>query len=131
VSGDVRYVLRDGGRDRLEILAESSRDPLGFAVLPVTVATPDRTTDYFLVFIAEKQSGMWVAAINAPEFRDWADVSVHEMRELASLGADDAKVVARSVRAAPDLWVPVWQAEARGRGDGDPVREAIQDALRS
>ena len=130
VSGGVRYVLRDAGRDRLEVLAEAPSDLAGSAVLPVTVATAERTGDYLLLFRAE-EPGRWVAVVHVPGFRDWADVSVHGMREIASLGSDDAATVVRSVRAVPDPWVPMWQAVARERADGDAVREAIQEALRS
>jgi hypothetical protein len=130
VSGDVRYVQRDAGRNRLEIIAESVGAGAGPAVLPVTVVTPERTEDYFLIFRAE-EPGRWAAAAYVPGIRDWADVFVRAARDPASLGSGDLDVVARSVRAAPDPWVPEWQEVALDRPAGDPVRRAIEGALRA
>lgn len=130
VSGGVLYVLRDAGRGRLEILAESVSEEAGSALLPVTVVTPERTADYLLIFRAE-ESGKWDAAIHVPAVWDRADVFVHPLRKRVSLGSDDSEIVARSVRVVPDPWVPAWQAVARERADGDPVREAIEGALRA
>jgi hypothetical protein len=128
VSSGVQFIQRDAGRGRLEILAESASDEARSAVLPVTVVTPERTAGYLLIFRAE-DPGRWVADIHVPDVWDRADVFVHAMRERASLGSDDSEVVARSVRAVPDSWVPEWQAVARERAEGDPVREAIEGAL--
>jgi hypothetical protein len=125
-----RYVQRDAGRDRLEIMVESARVESGSEVLPVTVASPERTADYFLVFRPE-ESGSWVAAVYVPGIRDWADVFVHPVRDRASLGTDDSDVVERSVRAAPDPWIPQWQKVAVEREAEDPVRQAIERALRA
>jgi hypothetical protein len=129
VIGGVLYVQRDAGRDRLELLVESANEEASSALLPVTVVTPQWATDYLLIF--RHESGRWVAAVHVPGVRDRADVFVHAMRERASLGSDDSVVVARSVRFVPDPWVPEWQAVARGRPSGDPVSEAIEEALRS
>jgi hypothetical protein len=128
--GAVTYVLRDSGRDRLEILAVYSSEAAGSEVLPITVTTPERRDDYLLIFRAE-DSGKWVAVVEVPGIHHWADVFVHDTRERASLTADDAETVARSVRAVPDLWVPAWQGVARARSEGDPVRKAIGEALRA
>jgi hypothetical protein len=125
----VRYVLSDAGRDRLEILAETA-SPASSVMLPVTVVTPDRRTDYLLLFQAQ-ESGTWAAALHVPGFWYWADVLIHEAREVESLDSHDAEVVRRSVRAVPDPWVPGWQSVALGRAAGDPVRDAIEEALRS
>ena len=127
-AGGMRYVLRDAGRERLEVVAESGSDLVKPLVLPVTVTTPERSVDYLLLFAAD-ESGSWVGAVHVPGFRDWADVSVHGLRELSSLDRADAPAVTRSVTATPDLWVPAWQAVARVREPGDPVREAIEKTL--
>jgi hypothetical protein len=129
-AGGMRYLLRDAGRDRLEIVAESASDSAGSAVLPVTVTTREQSADYFLVFIA-KEPGVWVAAVQVRGFRYWADVSVHGLRASSSLDLADANVVARSVRAAPDLWIAAWQTIAQARETRDPVREAIEKSLGS
>lgn len=128
--GDIRYVLRDAGRDRLEIVAESASGSVSSLVLPVTVTTPEGSADYLLLFAAD-ESGTWVGAAHVPGFREWADVSVHELRALSSLDQADAPAVARSVTAAPDPWVPAWQAVARARDAGDLVRDAIEKSLGS
>ena len=57
------------------------------------------------------------------------DIVVHETREVASLDANDAKIVARSVRAASDSSVPAWQEVASSRVEGDPVRAAIASVV--
>lgn len=130
VSGGVRYVQRDAGRDRLEIIAQSAHVGAGSAVLPVTVVTPEGAEEYFLIFRAEG-AGRWVAAAYVPGIQDWADVFVHAMRNPALLGSGDSDIVARSVRAAPDPWVPEWQEVALERSAEDPVRQAIEGALRA
>jgi hypothetical protein len=128
--GNLRFVLRDAGQDHLGILADYASDAAGSTVLPITVVTAEHKADYLLIFRAESP-GRWVAAVEVPGFRDWADVFIRDARERTSLTADDAQTVARSVRAAPDPWVPAWQAVEQERPEGDPVREAIGQALRS
>jgi hypothetical protein len=128
--GTMRYVQRDAGRSRLEITADSASDSVSNAVLAVTVTTPQRSTDYFLLFMAE-ESGRWAADVQVPAFHDWPEITVRGLRTVSSLDRADAEVVARSVRAAPDPWVPAWQAVAQAREAGDPVREAIENSLRS
>jgi hypothetical protein len=125
---DLRFVLSGPFQDHLEIMVEYS----GFAatkILPVTVVTPEHRTDYLLAFWAER-SGRWVARINTPGVRDWADVFIRDLRELSSLTADDAASVARSVRAVPDEGIAAWRAVQLARPEGDSVREAIREALR-
>ena len=126
--GGFRYVLIDSRHDRLEILVESASDSVSGALLPVTVVTPDGATSYLLLFRREP-SGIWAADIEVPGFRTWANVVVHETREVASLDADDVMVVARSVQAASDSSVPVWQEIAKSRTEGDPVRAAIASVV--
>jgi hypothetical protein len=126
--GGLRYVLIDSGDDRLEILVESADDSTNAALLPVTVITPDGATSYLLLF-RQDPSGAWVADLEVPGFRTWADVTIHEMREVASLSGADAEVVARSVQATSDSSVPAWQEVARSRTDGDPVRAAIASVI--
>lgn len=128
--GEVTYVLGEAERGRLEIIAEYAGDTAGADVLPVTVTTPERADDYLLIFRAE-DSGKWVGVVEVPGVRDLAEVFIHDARERASLTADDAETVRRSVRAAPDPWVPAWQAVAQARPEGDPVREAITQELRA
>ena len=127
---DLKFELSDAGQDRLDILVEYSSAAAGSQVLPITVVTSDRRTDYLLIFWADS-SGRSVAAARVPGFRNWADVFVRDLRERASLTADDATAVSRSVRAVPDAGVPAWQAVERDLPEGDPVREAIRRALRS
>jgi hypothetical protein len=127
---DLKFVLSDSARDHLDILAEYSGDGAGSKVLPVTVITAERRTDYLLIFWPET-SGHWIARIEAPGVRDWADVFIRDLRERASLTVDDAVTVVRSVRAVPDAGVPAWQAVEHARPEGDAVREAIGRALRS
>jgi len=128
--GGLTFVLRNAEGDGLDILVEYSSEAARSKVLPVTVVTAQRISDYLLIFRAE-ESGKWVADIEAPGIEDWADVFIRDVREQASLTADDAEAVARSVRAAPDPWVPAWQAVAQARVQGDPVRNAIDRALES
>jgi hypothetical protein len=130
VSGDVRYVLRDAGRDRLEVIAESADVVADSAVLPVTVVTPEGAEGYLLVFRPEGAS-LWAAAAYVPGIRDWADVFIHAMRDRASLGDSDSDTVERSIRAARDPAVPEWQEIAQEREAEDPVRQAIERALRA
>jgi hypothetical protein len=129
-AGDVRYTLRYGGQNRLQIRAYASADPMSTPVLTVTVVTPQRNADYLLLF-QPQGFDRWVAAVDVPGFQDWADVWVHEPRAADSLDGGDEETVRRSVRAAPDPWVGAWQSVARSRTDGDPVRVAIEEALRS
>jgi hypothetical protein len=130
LDGDTRYVLRDAGQDRLEILMEATGEVAGASVLPVTVDTGERVVDYVLLFMTE-QSGLSVASVRVPGFRNVADVTVHERHDVAWLGGIDVEIVARSVRATPGAWAPAWHAVAGELAEGDPVRAAIEDALRS
>jgi hypothetical protein len=125
---DLRFVLSDSAQNHLDIMVEYSGSA-ATKLLPVTVVTPERRTDYLLAFWAER-SGRWVASINTPGVRDWADVFIRDLRELSSLTADDAVTVARSVRAVPDEGIAAWQAVELAHPEGDPVREAIRQALR-
>jgi hypothetical protein len=127
--GNLTFVLRDAGQDQLEIRAEYASDSAGLTLLPITVITAERSADYFLIFHAES-SDRWVGGVNVPGFKDWADVFIRDPRELASLTAEDAQTVARSVQAAPDALVQAWQVVEQSRPEGDPVREAIGRALR-
>jgi len=129
-AGDVRYVLRDGEQDILEIVAMTSIDPAGRTVLPITVFTGGLRTDYLMLF-QPQGPGEWAAALDVPGVLEWADSGVHERREPRSLDARDLAAVKRSVLAAPDLWVPAWKAVAQARADGDPVRVTIEEARRS
>jgi hypothetical protein len=129
-AGDVRYVLRDGEHDVLEIVAKTSVDPAGRTVLPITVITEKLSTVYLMLFQAQGP-GDWAAALDVPGVLEWADSGVHERREAESLDVRDVAAVKRSVIAAPELWVPAWQAVMLARVDGDPVRVAIAEALRS
>jgi hypothetical protein len=128
VAAGLRCILRDAGGDRLEIIVESGSETVGAAALVVTVTTPDRSLDYLLLFTPEAPR-TWVAALQAPGIRGWADVSIRGGRELSSLGPGDADAVRRSVRAVPDPWVSAWLAVAQTRAAGDPVREAIERSL--
>jgi hypothetical protein len=130
VIGNVRYVQRDAGRDRLEIIVEAPGIGDLPLVLPVTVISPGRAEDYLLMFRAE-EPGRLVAVAYVPGIRNWAEVLVHAARDPALLGSADSDVAARSVRAAPDLWIPEWQRVAISRPAGDPVRQAIEGALRA
>lgn len=126
--GGFRYVLTDTRHDRLEILVESASDSVSGALLPVTVVTPDGAASYLLLF-RQEPAGDWAADIEVPGFRTWANIVVHETREVASLDANDAKIVARSVRAASDSSVPAWQEVASSRVEGNPVRAAIASVV--
>lgn len=126
--GGSRYTLIDSRHDRLEILVESASDSVSGTLLPVTVVTPEGATSYLLPF-RRGPSDIWTADIEVPGFRTWVDVVVHETREVASLDADDVMVVARSVQAASDSSVPVWQEIAKSRTEGDPVRAAIASVV--
>jgi hypothetical protein len=129
-AGDVQYVLRDGEHDILEIVAKTSIDPVNRTVLPITVFTEGLSTDYLMLFQAQGP-GEWAAALDVPGVLEWADSGVHERREARSLDGRDVPAVKRSVLAAPELWVPAWQAVKLARANGDPVRVAIEEALRS
>ena len=99
-------------------------------LLPVTVFTSDRRSEYMLLFRVQRP-GSWAAALDIPGFGGRADVWVHQPRSAQSLNERDVDVVRRSVRAAPDPWVGAWQSIARARVAGDPVQAAIYEALRS
>ena len=129
-AGGVRYVLRDAGRRVLQLVAVTETDPAAEVLLPVTVFTSDRRSEYMLLFRVQRP-GSWAAALDIPGFGGRADVWVHEPRSAQSLNERDVDVVRRSVRAAPDPWVGAWQSIARARVAGDPVQAAIYEALRS
>jgi hypothetical protein len=124
LDGGLRYVLTGSRHDRLELAVESASDAMSSTLLPVTVTTPASTTSYFLLFRLEP-SGAWVADLEVPGYRTWADVAIHHARDVASLSGADAEVVTRSVRATSASSIPAWQEVARSRADGDPVRAAI------
>jgi hypothetical protein len=128
VLADWRYVQRDAGGDRLEIIVESSDPAASDSALSLTVVTPDRSRDYLAIFKADA-AGVRVAGLMVPSVRRWAEVSIWGTQPTASIGENDFDVVVRSVRAAPDPWVPVWLGVARVREAGDPVRDAIEGSL--
>lgn len=131
--GDIdgwRFVLRESGPQRADLMVERNDRVLLPKVLPVRTAGPVESRDYLMPLIRDPD-GRITARLFLAGVMDWVEVSLGQPRDVTELDGGDPAVLAAltlSVAAAPPRWKEEWQRIAQARPADDPIRTAIEAA---